>query len=128
MLATAVTIATEPVGGDAAAGVQTLYLISGNLWVAGNLFFGLWLVPMGTCALASRWMPRPLGWVLVAGGIGYVLSGFSSVLAPGGTVLTSILTIPATIGEFWMLGYLLIRGVNRRATAAVSEPSPVPAA
>ena len=56
MLATAVDIAHAPVG-DAAASVQTLFLVSGNLWGAGNLFFGLWLIPMGICVLQSRWTP-----------------------------------------------------------------------
>ncbi|GAA1824061.1 DUF4386 domain-containing protein [Luedemannella flava] len=123
MLGSAVTVAHEPVG-DAAATVQLLYLISGNLWTAGNLFFGLWLVPMGLCVLRSRWMPRPLGWVLVAGGVGYVLAGFATYLFPGVPAIAEVLTVPATVGEFWMIGYLLIRGVRRTATAS---PEALPA-
>jgi hypothetical protein len=29
------------------------YLVSGNLWGVGALFFGLWLIPMGSCVLRS---------------------------------------------------------------------------
>lgn len=72
LLAAAVEVALNPVG-DAATTVQLLYLVSGHLWGVGALFFGLWLIPMGSCVLRSRWMPRPLGWVLIIGGIGYVL-------------------------------------------------------
>ena len=82
LLATTINIGDQPVG-DPAATVQTLYLVSNNLWGVGNLFFGLWLMPMGVCVLRSRWMPRPLGWLLVGGGIGYLASTFVSLLAPG---------------------------------------------
>ena len=85
LLATAVEVALDPVG-DAAATVQLLYLVSGNLWGVGGLFFGLWLIPMGWCVLRSGWMPRALGWILVGGGIGYVLSAFVRYLAPDAPV------------------------------------------
>ncbi|MFF4880819.1 MULTISPECIES: DUF4386 domain-containing protein [unclassified Micromonospora] len=114
LLATAVDIALDPVG-DAAATVQVLYLTSGNLWGVGGLFFGLWLIPMGRCVLRSNWMPRPLGWILVGGGIGYLLSAFIGYLAPDAQGVADALVVPATIGEFWMVGYLLTRGVHRRA-------------
>jgi hypothetical protein len=114
LLATAVDIAHEPVG-DAAATVQTLYLVSGNLWGVGALFFGLWLIPMGSCVLTSRLMPRPLGWVLIVGGLGYLASAFLGYLVPGARTVAELLTVPATIGEFWMIGYALIRGVRRTA-------------
>jgi hypothetical protein len=123
LLATAVDVAHEPVG-DAAATVQTLYLVSGNLWGVGALFFGLWLIPMGSCVLTSRLMPRPLGWVLIVGGLGYVASGFLGYLVPGARTVADLLTVPASIGEFWMIGYALIRGVRR---TTLSEPTPAPA-
>jgi hypothetical protein len=121
LLATASEVAVSPVG-DAAANVQLLYLVSGHLWTVGALFFGLWLIPMGWCVLRSGWMPRPLGWILIAGGAGYVLSPFVGYLVPQAAVGSDLLTIPATVGEVWMVGYLLYRGVR---TAAVEETSPV---
>ncbi|MEV4121708.1 DUF4386 domain-containing protein [Micromonospora sp. NPDC049645] len=114
LLATAVDLALDPVG-DVAATVQLLYLTSGNLWGVGALFFGLWLIPMGRCVLRSNWMPRPLGWILVGGGIGYLLSAFIGYLAPDAQAIADVLVAPATIGEFWMIGYLLTRGVRRHA-------------
>jgi hypothetical protein len=114
LLATAVEIALDPIG-DAAATVQLLYLVSGNLWGVGALFFGLWLIPMGACVIRSRWMPRPLGWVLVIGGIGYLLSAFVRYLAPDAQVVADALAYPATVGEFWIVIYLLAIGVRRRA-------------
>jgi hypothetical protein len=124
LLATAVEVALDPVG-DAAATVQLLYLVSGNLWGVGALFFGLWLIPMGWCVLSSGWMPRALGWILVVGGIGYLLSAFVRYLAPDAPVVAEALAYPATVGELWMIGYLLIRGVRRDAPPA---RTPTPAA
>ena len=57
LLATAVDVSQDTVDGTATT-VQMLYLVSENLWGAGNLFFGLWLIPMGSCVLSSGRMPR----------------------------------------------------------------------
>ncbi|TBL41999.1 DUF4386 domain-containing protein [Verrucosispora sp. SN26_14.1] len=123
MLATAVEVATDPFG-DAAHTVQLLYLVSGHLWTVGGIFFGLWLIPMGWCVLRSGWLPRALGWTLVVGGVGYVLNAFAAYLVPGAGLLADLLVVPATVGEFWILGYLIVRGVRR---SALSEPAQVAA-
>ena len=111
-LASALEVALDPVG-DAAADAQLLYVVSDNLWGVGALFFGLWLIPMGVCVLRSGRMPRLLGRLLVAGGIGYVLSGFVRYLAPDAGIVADLLAVPASLGEFWMIGYLLLRGAGR---------------
>lgn len=114
LLASALQVALDPVG-DSSGLPHLLYLISENLWGAGNLFFGLWLIPMGAVVLISRWAPRTLAWLLVAGGVGYVLSGLLSFLAPGSDPLVNVLVLPATIAEFWMIGWLLYTGWRRAA-------------
>nr|BFE75661.1 hypothetical protein GCM10020092_089620 [Actinoplanes digitatis] len=120
LLATATEVALQPVG-DAAANVQLLYLVSGNLWTVGGLFFGLWLMPMGWCVLRSGWMPRALGWILIGGGASYVLSPFVGYLIPQAGAAVDLLALPASVGEFWMIGYLLLRGV--RAGAPDGDPA-----
>ena len=104
--------------------MQLLYLVSGNLWSAGAVFFGLWLIPMGWCVLRSGWMPQPLGWILIGGGIGYVLSALVGYLAPDARLIADALTYPATVGELWMVGYLLVRGVRRTASPAHLTDAP----
>jgi hypothetical protein len=106
----------DAAGGTAAA-VGLLYLVSEQLWVAGAIFFGLWLIPMGWLARRSGWMPSALGWVLMVGGVGYVLSAFVPALADEAGAIVDVLTIPATIGELWMIGSLLVVGVRRSPTA-----------
>ena len=115
----ALTVALDPglaPGGDAAATAQLMYALSTASWTAGAIFFGLWLIPMGYAVLVSGWMPRWLGYVLIVGGVGYVLSSFAQVLLPGLGMVAELLAVPATIGEFWMIGYLLIFGVRKAAS------------
>ena len=128
LLATAATFALDPVG-DATATVQLLYLVRYNMWGVGELFFGLWLIPMGWCVLRTGWMPRALGWILVGGGIGYVLSPFIRYLADLPSVAEA-LALPASVGELWMVGYLMVRGVRRHALdeAPSTGRTPTPAA
>lgn len=111
-LATALEAALGGAGGGTGT-PQLMYELSENFWGVGNLFFGLWLVPMGICALRSGTMPRLLGRLLVVGGAGYVLSGFVTYLWPDLSVVPDLLVVPATVGELWMVGYLLVRGTGR---------------
>lgn len=100
-------------GGDAVATVQLMYQLSSNSWGVGALFFGLWLVPMGYIAANSGRMPTWLGRVLIYGGLGYVLSAFVKYgIASAPSWLVESLAFPATVGEFWMIGYLLLRGIR----------------
>jgi len=116
MLATALDVSQDAsltVGGGAAATVQLLYVVAGHLWIIGEIFFGLWLIPMGWLARRSGWMPSLLGWILMIGGVGYVASAFLSYLLPDAGLAVDLLTMPATVGELWMVGYLCLRGVRR---------------
>ena len=91
--------------------IQLLVNIITNAWTVGGLFFGLWLMPMGYVVISSKKMPIWLGRILMIGGIGYILQTF---IKYGGiqSPYLDILTLPATIGELWMIGYLLIYGIR----------------
>jgi hypothetical protein len=125
MLATALDVADDrslAVPGGAAATVQLLYVVSGHLWGVGGLFFGLWLIPMGWLVVRSRWLPRSLGQVLMAGGVGYVLSTFVSYVFANADLAVVLLTVPATIGELWILGYLILFGVRDHPDRTLRAP------
>ena len=116
LLATALDVSQDAsltVAGATASTAQLLYVASGHLWTIGGMFFGLWLIPMGWLALRSGWMPSVLGWVLMIGGAGYIANAVLSYLLPNTGPALDLLTIPATIGELWMVGYLCLRGVRR---------------
>jgi hypothetical protein len=115
VLATALDVADDSslaVPGGAAATVQLLYVVSGHLWGVGGLFFGLWLIPMGWLVVRSGWLPRVLGQLLMVGGLGYVLSTFVTYVFANADLAAGLLTVPATIGELWIVGYLIVFGVR----------------
>jgi hypothetical protein len=116
LLATALDVsqhASLAASGATAATTQLLYVLSSHLWTVGGIFFGLWLIPMGWLALRSGWMPALLGWILMIGGVGYVVSALLSYLLPDAGLALNLITLPATFGELWMVGYLCLRGVRR---------------
>jgi hypothetical protein len=121
LLAAALDVAVGPTGVDRTTS-HLLFLLSGNLWKVGNVFFGLWLIPMGWLVWASGLGARLLGWVLILGGVAYVLNVFIAVLAPGAGAWTAVLPLTATVGEFWMMGLLLWTGLRRPTTAAEPQP------
>lgn len=91
--------------------IQLLQQFIKHAWGVGSLFFGLWLIPMGYIVVSSQRMPVWLGRVLILGGVGYILSAFIGYMG----VIESwvgMLTIPATIGELWIIGYLLVFGIR----------------
>jgi uncharacterized membrane protein len=121
VLATALDVADDKslaVSGGAAATVQLLYVISGHLWGVAGLFFGLWLIPMGWLVVRSRWLPRLLGQLLMVGGVGYVLGTFVSYVFADADLAAGLLTVPATIGELWIVGYLIVFGVREHTRPA----------
>lgn len=101
----------DTIVGDKLIMIQIFDQLIKNSWGVGSLFFGLWLIPMGYIIVQSQRMPVWLGRVLILGGAGYIASAFlnyASFKFPG----IDILTIPATVGEFWMIGYLLLFGIR----------------
>jgi len=91
--------------------IQLLQSIITNAWAVGGLFFGLWLLPMGYIVVSSKRMPIWLGRILFIGGIGYLLNTFMKCGGVESPYL-DLLTVPATVGELWMIGYLFLYGIR----------------
>lgn len=96
---------------DKVALIHLLTNLISNAWSIGGLFFGLWLIPMGYIVTSSGRMPVWLGRTLIIGGVGYIIGTCIKYLGASGS-WAGALTLPATIGEFWMIGYLLIFGIR----------------
>jgi len=78
-----------------------------------QIFFGLWLAPLGYLAYKSGWFPKALGVTLIVGCICYLVDLLAAFLLPDfGQMIHGYVTIPSAIAEIWMLGYLLIVGVR----------------
>jgi hypothetical protein len=112
-IASAIGIANSDISAmeDKVLLIQVFQNIISNAWGIGGLFFGLWLFPMGYIVIKSKRMPVWLGRVIILGGIGYVISTFIRYAGIDFS-LNRFLMLPATIGEFWMIGYLLIFGIR----------------
>ncbi len=91
--------------------IELLSRLIKDAWGVGSLFFGLWLIPMGYIVTSSKRMPVWLGRTLIIGGAGYLLNVVLNYTGVGSS-WREFLVIPATIGEFWMIGYLLIFGIR----------------
>jgi hypothetical protein len=78
-----------------------------------QIFFGLWLVPLGYLAYKSGMFPKALGVLLVVGAAGYLVDMLALFLVPGfGEKISAFVVIPSAVAELWMLGYLVVKGVR----------------
>jgi hypothetical protein len=106
-----IAIASAQSHNDQVALIQLLGQLIKHSWGVGGLFFGLWLLPLGYMVIKSQRMPIWLGRILILGGIGYLLNTFLSYAGVDHTIV-DLLVIPATVGEFWIIGYLLLYGIR----------------
>ena len=72
-----------------------------------EIFWGLWLFPMGYLVFTSGFLPRILGILLMIGCFGYVIESFAAFLGYN----VSIIFFTGW-GELLLLLWLLIKGVN----------------
>ena len=99
-------------------------------YLIAQIFFGLWLVPLGYLAYRSGMFPKALGIVLIVAGASYLVDMLAAFIVPDfRTQIHGFLAIPPTIAEVWMLGYLLWKGVKVPAqvtpTISAGNTSPV---
>jgi hypothetical protein len=89
-----------------------------------QIFFGLWLVPLGYLAYQSGLFPKALGVLLIVGSACYLVDLLAQFLVPDfGQIIHPFVTIPSAIAELWMVGYLLVIGVR---TQRPGERIPTP--
>jgi hypothetical protein len=74
-----------------------------------EIFWGLWLLPMGYLVFRSRFLPRIIGGLLIIAGFGYLIQSFVEVLFPNSGVNMSLFT---SWGEVIFPLWLGIKGIN----------------
>jgi hypothetical protein len=98
-----------------------LLLLDGQHYglLIAQIFFGLWLAPLGYLAYRSGWFPKALGVVLVAACASYLVDLLAAFLLPDlGKAIHGFATILPAIAEPAMVLYLLVVGVkNTKPTA-----------
>ena len=115
----AVNLAAFGTGGSNALVLLLLDTQHYGLLIA-QIFFGLWLAPLGYLAYKSGMFPKALGVLLVVGSACYLVDLLAAFLVPDfGKAIHGFVTIPSAVAEIWMVGYLLVIGVR---SAKTSEP------
>jgi hypothetical protein len=79
-----------------------------------QIFFGLWLAPLGYLAYKSAGLfPKWLGVVLIVGAACYIVDLLAAFLVPEvGQMIHAYIVIPSAIAEISMVVYLLVIGVK----------------
>jgi hypothetical protein len=94
--------------------------------LAAQVFFGLWLAPLGYLAYKSGLFPKALGIILIVATASYLADVVAAFLLPGLAEQIHIyLGIVPAVAEIWMVLYLLIVGVRSRRS---TDRTPVAAA
>lgn len=106
------------VGADEIA--QLALALHAKLYGLSLVFFGFYCLLVGWLAIASRLMPRPIGLLMMAGGLTHIITRILWILTPA-----TLASIPSPINLLPLLGegafalWLVLFGLRR-----VSSPSP----
>jgi hypothetical protein len=93
--------------------------------LSAQVFFGLWLLPIGYLANKSGLFPKWLGALLIAGGVCYLVDLLAAFLVPDfAQKIHAFVVIPCAVAEISMVLYLLVVGVR---TPKPVEPILAPA-
>jgi hypothetical protein len=102
-----------------AAGSSALVLLLLEIhhygFLVAQIFFGLWLVPLGYLAYKSAMFPKALGVALIVGGACYLVGLLAVFLVPDfafGEKINVFVTIPSAVAEISMVLFLLVIGVK----------------
>jgi hypothetical protein len=93
-------------------------LALGFLRLGGNIsrlltsIWGLWLVPFGLLTIRSGFLPKVLGYALIAAGVGYMGTCLGAIVFPDQQSWISTIMSPLYFGELPIIFWLAIRGVK----------------
>jgi hypothetical protein len=115
----ALLVATDPTyadalgAGESDALVLLLFELHRHGYLTAQIFFGLWLLPLGYLVYKSGMFPRVLGVLLMIGCFGYLVDLFAQFLAPDlAAVLAPFVLTPPAVAEVSMLLWLLVKGAK----------------
>jgi hypothetical protein len=85
-------------------------IIIPEMMVMAEVFWGLWLIPMGTLVIKSKQFPKIIGYALYAGALGYLGGVITTILL--GTKLAVIEA--GTFGELIWVLWITIMGAKKK--------------
>ena len=95
--------------------------LHGQGFVVSELFWGLWLFPLGLLVYRSRFLPRFLGVWLGLAGVAWVILSLTGILLPQYQDKVNTYLQPVIVGEIAFMLWLLIKGAKPQALAAASS-------
>jgi hypothetical protein len=78
----------------------------------GLVFFGFACLVRGYLITQCDYLPRTLGYLLLAAGASYLVNSFALLLAPG--LASALILLPAFVGELSLALWLTFKGVDAR--------------
>jgi hypothetical protein len=96
--------------------------LHGQAFIITEVFWGLWLFPLGLLVYRSRFLPRILGVLLIIKCFYFLAVSFTSLLVPEYQDLVYKWTKPLHYGELIFMFWLLIIGAKPRISDRVALP------
>jgi hypothetical protein len=91
--------------------------------ITAQVFFGLWLIPIGYLTNKSGLFPKWLGALLIVGGICYLVDLLTAFLVPDFAQKThAFVVIPCAVAEISMVVYLLVVGCAPQSRSSAPRP------
>jgi hypothetical protein len=118
-----ILLATQPQFAAISSPTLVLFLLDMHRvgYLIAQIFFGLYLLPLGYLVYRSGYLPRAIGAILMAGSAAYVAGVATSFAAIGfESTIATYFGLVGGLAELVFLVWLLVRGVN---TAASSNQS-----
>ncbi|HYV92589.1 MAG TPA: DUF4386 domain-containing protein [Chitinophagales bacterium] len=87
--------------------------LSGNGIRLMEIFWGLWLLPMGILIYRSRFIPRIIGVLVLLTAFAYTAESIIFILSPDSLEVLGKFIFPLFLGELSIIFWLLIKGVKK---------------
>lgn len=111
------------------AQLQTLSMVFFDIYQHGimvaEIFWGLWLIPLGLLVYKSRFVPKVLGVLLIIGCFGHLLSFLSFFLFPDYSAILIPISEIVMGCEIPIFLWLLIKGVRDQQLTTTEHGNPI---
>jgi hypothetical protein len=91
--------------------------------LVSEIFWGLWLLPLGALVYRCGFIPRFLGVWLVANGVAYLAISSIGLVLPQHVKLASTIATPILFGEMALMLWLVIVGARGKPADALPAPT-----
>ena len=101
--------------------VMSLFNSYYNGFLICQIFWGLWLLPLGVLVIKSGFLPKLIGIFLILGCLGYLFDSFGRIFSANyyDYFNSGLVLLPASFGEIGLCLWLLIAGIKVPQTKTI---------